>query len=447
MCETKRSTTARALRCAAYMTALLIAASASADLIESRAGVKIEGKIISRTADAIEMDVTAGGKAVRKKYPTKLIHAVTIGDQREVLNPKAGAPDAASTSPPGSATNTGKPAGGSASSRDIDQIIEQAGRTPPDWFTSTPLNYPDTLDLTWPQPPQGGWNNKKNIGQYIWDIINPNPGKWREGVVFMHHLLGQYKDNRELQQRTMEGIGRMYHHLLEDYARAAFWWRQAGVEKSPDQFPAGLVAHLAECYWKMGDERRAKTLLSKGRVSYPTIKLMADMGETDAALKMVEMMVRGGADADDAYLYAGDACRQAGQFRQALNYYQKVLDVPAADDKRVQRNHDRARSTMEAIKLFETLDLKRIADGAYQDSSLGYEGPITVEVSVAAGRIEAVKVVKHTEKQFYSAISDTTRKIVEKQSMKVDATSSATITSEAIINATAKALAGATPGK
>lgn len=65
-----------------------------------------------------------------------------------------------------------------------------------------------------------------------------------------------------------------------------------------------------------------------------------------------------------------------------------------------------------------------------------------MEVTVQNGRIESVKVVQHKEKQFYSAITDTIRKIIEKQGMKgVDATSGATITSEAIINATAKALA------
>ena len=63
---------------------------------------------------------------------------------------------------------------------------------------------------------------------------------------------------------------------------------------------------------------------------------------------------------------------------------------------------------------------------------------------MAGGRIEAVRVVHHKEKQFYSAIDDTTRKIVQRQGVKgVDATSSATITSNAIINASAKALAGA----
>ena len=65
-----------------------------------------------------------------------------------------------------------------------------------------------------------------------------------------------------------------------------------------------------------------------------------------------------------------------------------------------------------------------------------------VEVVVKAGTIESVKVTQHREKQYYSSLTDTPRKILARQGVSgIDATSSATITSEAIINATAKALA------
>jgi uncharacterized protein with FMN-binding domain len=59
------------------------------------------------------------------------------------------------------------------------------------------------------------------------------------------------------------------------------------------------------------------------------------------------------------------------------------------------------------------------------------------------GKIQNVEITKHKEKQFYSALRDIPQQIVVKQSVKdVDATSRATITAEAIVAATAKALAG-----
>ena len=54
----------------------------------------------------------------------------------------------------------------------------------------------------------------------------------------------------------------------------------------------------------------------------------------------------------------------------------------------------------------------------------------------------SVKVTNHKEKQYYNSINDTPAQIIAKQGVKgVDTTTHATITSVAIINATAKALA------
>ena len=60
------------------------------------------------------------------------------------------------------------------------------------------------------------------------------------------------------------------------------------------------------------------------------------------------------------------------------------------------------------------------------------------------GRITKLEVTQHREKQYYSAIRDVPQQIIRKQDLKeVDATSRATITAVAIINATAKALTSA----
>jgi uncharacterized protein with FMN-binding domain len=149
---------------------------------------------------------------------------------------------------------------------------------------------------------------------------------------------------------------------------------------------------------------------------------------------------------DVAYLHAGDACRIDGQYQRAIEYYEKVLDVKPSGKRAqgIQRNHQRARENIAAIKVFDALDLRRVRDGVYRASSPAYAAPLDVEVTVRSGRIEDVKVTKHQEKQTYTALTETPRKIIDKQGVKgVDATSGATITSEAIINATAKALASA----
>ena len=108
---------------------------------------------------------------------------------------------------------------------------------------------------------------------------------------------------------------------------------------------------------------------------------------------------------------------------------------------RIKRAQARARTNIEAIRIFDKLDLKRIPDGNYRGAAPAYGGELQVEVTMQSGRLQDVKVVRHEEKQYYAAMTETPRKIVQKQGLTgVDATSSATITSEAIINATAQAL-------
>jgi uncharacterized protein with FMN-binding domain len=144
---------------------------------------------------------------------------------------------------------------------------------------------------------------------------------------------------------------------------------------------------------------------------------------------------------DVGFLTAGDICRTAGRMTEALGYYEKALKA-AEGGRDLKQTKDRAQASIDAIKLVDTLNIKRVPDGAYRDQSIGYNGPVEVEVRVNAGKISGVKVLKHEEKQYYSAITDTCSQMILKQGAKgVDATSGATITSEAILNAGLKALA------
>ena len=113
-------------------------------------------------------------------------------------------------------------------------------------------------------------------------------------------------------------------------------------------------------------------------------------------------------------------------------------------EKAAENYKNRARANLDAVRLFELFDPKKAPDGVYTANSTGYAGEIVVEVTVQGGRIEAVEVKRHSEKQFYASMIDTPAKIIQRQSVKgIDATSGATLTSEAIINATAKALVAA----
>ena len=413
-------------------------ASAAADEVEFLSGARVEGKVtqIYKEEKKIAFDTVIAGQTYKRVYPYNAIHAVTMSGKKYVLNEKSAASPSGGAS--GGAANS---AGPRRSRADIEALIDQVGSAPPDWYDDTPLNYPPTLDLSWPEKPPKGWNNKKNVGQFNWDIINPNPHRWREGVRLMHYLLTLHKNDTKRRARVMRSLGGMHFRFFKDYARAVYWWRQGRVGIND-----GEAIRVAECYWRLGNKQMAAQILNQQKyLRLGSIKLWSDMGETDKAIQLAEAYVRAGGEPQPAYLYAGDACRLAGQFDRAMQYYQKAIGAPARRDweKPAETFKKRARANLEAVRLFEMCDVRKAPDGSYRADSPGYAGPIYVEVVVANGRIEAVKVTQHQEKQFYSALTDTTRQIIEEQGVQgIDATTGATITAEAIINATAKALTG-----
>ena len=80
--------------------------------------------------------------------------------------------------------------------------------------------------------------------------------------------------------------------------------------------------------------------------------------------------------------------------------------------------------------------------GTYTGVGAGKNGDITVEVTFSAEKIESIRIVSHTETPSLSdaAIEQIPAKIVEAQSLGVDAVSGATYTSDGIVEAVADAV-------
>jgi uncharacterized protein with FMN-binding domain len=391
------------------------------DLVEFMSGAKSNGRVIELREDKqqVVFEMSLAGRKIERIYPYSKIRAVTYGGKRIELNPAATQAELEN----GPVTRT---------PQEVQRLIDVAGSKPPDWLATTPLEYPPTLDLEWPEPAPGPWDNQKNVGQYVWDAINPNPGKWRGGIKLMTFLRERHSGDPGRERRASLDLANMYFIYFQDYARAAYWRQQAG----------GANVQLAECYWRLGSKAMALKQLDGKKVRVETIKLLGAMGDTDRALELTELYVQQAKEPHWALLAGGDAARGAGNFRKAVEYYQRVLDSQALENADYDhRVRSRAEQSIEAIQLFELLDLSKIADGRYVDASRGYEGAVEVTVAVRDGRIEQVQVTNHHEKQFYSALRDVPQQIVAKQSVKnIDATSRATITAEAIVSATAKAL-------
>jgi uncharacterized protein with FMN-binding domain len=402
------------------------------DTLEFKNGAKLAGDItqINETAKTVTINLTLRGRTYARTYRFSDLRVIEQGGQRRDLEATApGAPVAAAASTTGS----------TRSEQEVIALIESEGASDPAWLATTKLNHPPTLDLNWPKPPPKPWNSQKNVGQFIWDVVNPNTGRWREGIKLMYSLRDRHRNNPAVLEQVHNSLGSMYYRFFQDYARAAYWWRTAGADLNGHG-----DSHLADCYFRLGSKELALKQMAGKPLRPATIKLLGAMGETDKAVKVAEAFAKSSSQPHDAFLAAGDSLALAGRFPEALKYYDKVLTDPrSARNKEYERRFkSRARESIESIKLFELLDVGKVADGRYQGSATGYNGALDVEVSVQSGRVAGVRVTRHREKQYYSALTDVPAQIVAKQSVKdIDATSGATITAQAIVNATAKALA------
>jgi uncharacterized protein with FMN-binding domain len=358
------------------------------------------------------------------------VQAVIVDGERRVISASGQA---------GTAQAQGKQASGEPSRTDaeIAQMIAEAGTTKPAWWDQEPLNLPPTLDITWNTT---GWKPDENIGTHLF-IVCPRPEKWKYAVKLLDRAVSQL-DQRNTQRRVecMILMGDFYSRL-EDWPRAAYWWQTAGVSGSGDQ-PYGLV----RCYWKLGNKPLAMPLLSQvttdGHRYAQAIRLWSEMGELDKALALSEASARVHPP-DPIYLAAGDACRRAGDYEKAEQYYDKVVAL-SRGSMQLDANKSRAGASLAAVRGLKLLDLTVLGDGQYQGSSRGFRGDVEVQLTLKQGRIESVRVTREGEDREFDAMSSIPRQVVEKQGIAgVDAVTGATVSSEAVLNAAAKALAAA----
>lgn len=401
------------------------------DSVEFLNGTTLSGTILEIRSAAKEFDFKASiaGQTVSRTYQYSAVHAVTYKGKRYVFNKMPASNADASKAPESNSTEKSK--------AEVREIIDEIGRSNPDWLASTKLNHPQSLDLSWPLKAAGPWNESKNVGQYLWGRVHPNPGRWRSGVKLLYECISRHEGEPDLLKRDYGALADKYFELFQDYPRAAYWYEkgQATVNKR-----AGI--HMAECYFRLGNKQMAMDLMRGRSLHLDAIKLLGEMGEVEQALNVTK--VYGSTSAfNEAFLNAGDALRSVGRLDEAIEYYQQILDRnKARNPEYLKRFRGRASDSINAIRLFDKADVSKVEDGTYVDKAVGYNGDLEVRVIVADESIKKVEVTKHKEKQFYAALTDTPRQIIGTQGIRdIDGTSGATITSQAIVNATAKALA------
>jgi uncharacterized protein with FMN-binding domain len=94
------------------------------------------------------------------------------------------------------------------------------------------------------------------------------------------------------------------------------------------------------------------------------------------------------------------------------------------------------------------VDLSKVADGIYVGGWLDYgDVPVVVEVTVKKGKIEGIRIIESKGDQYVQDAEAIIEDVVGTQSLKVDAVTGATITSDAMLRAIEDALRKGMSGK
>jgi uncharacterized protein with FMN-binding domain len=100
-------------------------------------------------------------------------------------------------------------------------------------------------------------------------------------------------------------------------------------------------------------------------------------------------------------------------------------------------------SSCKSIEYPPTPDLSAVPDGTYSGEAQEFVVLARVNMRMAAGRIDAFEIIKHTCSPFGRPAEALAKSVIERQSLDLDAVSGATISSKAILGAGKNALSQA----
>jgi uncharacterized protein with FMN-binding domain len=146
-----------------------------------------------------------------------------------------------------------------------------------------------------------------------------------------------------------------------------------------------------------------------------------------------------------------DARRAQGKYEDASKLYERAVKVLANCDIHGTTADKTTWGTAcrQMIELCKAMpiDISKLKEGDYEGSAWGYQGNMTVGVTIRGGRIKQFTVKSQAESSPRKALEVVPAFIVRKQSPSVDASTGATMTSYGLMAATQRALDKAKPAE
>jgi len=254
---------------------------------------------------------------------------------------------------------------------------------------------------------------------------------WKDARLEVRRLLSLNR-NREAIKLTVlylqkRDIGDGHEYPMYLYMGGEYAWAVQEYRKRLQSQPQGHTHEylsLAACYRHFGAYAEALDLL-------------------DIALQRLPGLPWRIARKADIYDYLGDLCAEMGNVDQATQHYRKAIALYPTSNQPYGRHLLRRRAAKIQSKLdlmmLEVIESGELRNGTYTGKSLGYVGDLSVTVRIRKGKIIGVQL-QHEEKIDQNATRIIPQRIIEKQSLKVDGITGATVTYDAIIDGALKAL-------
>jgi uncharacterized protein with FMN-binding domain len=278
-------------------------------------------------------------------------------------------------------------------------------KTPPDWFQTTTVH---------------------------WDMDKP----WKDGRLEVRRLLALDEPQvREAVKITWlyaqkKDIGNGHEWPMYLFMSGNYAWATAEYAKRIPTLAGQGATHEYLCY----------------------ASCLAHFREYDQALQVLDQAMKDLpkppwliTNTANIHNHYGDLYADMGQIDKAKQHYALAIQLLPTST----QPYGRHLLPRQAAKIQTKLDLltmrglgtAALRDGAYVGKALGYADGTDMEVTVSikAGKIADVQV-KHQEKIDLGATKIIPQRIIDKQSLHVDAVTGATVTSQAIVDGTFTAL-------
>lgn len=302
------------------------------------------------------------------------------------------APKQSDGSPPGIPTSDA-----AAGRKSLDEQLADL-QIPPPWLEAVTTRY-DTSNP---------WKDARLEIRRLFSLNQPEAHREGLKLTWLYLQKGDIGDGHEYPMYTLLGGEPLWS------VRA----HQDFLSKPHDETPIHAYLSLASLYAQFGEFERAEACLASAMANLPA-------PPWDVMRKADLLAAYGDLYADwDKQELAKDCYAQAAQLYPTaqLPYGGHLLPRRAAE---VQSKLDRLS--------FRSLATATLKDGQYRDQALGYAGDIDVTVTIAGGKITAIRL-KHEEKIDQNACVIIPERIKAAQSLEVDGISGATVTKEAIVN-------------